>query len=216
MLLLHNTATHTEAVVSNVDPLAPEHLAPPCLALHKNQTKTLPDSAGTITSLGKLHTNANNPASGETLGWTVVANIHSIIPEELSTATHVFVRHDAIRRPLQPLYDGPYPITKRTPKHFTVNINGRHNTISIDCLKPAHIDTSTNTKEHSTEQSIPTSHPPTTPTHSPTTPRSTCSGCCVQIPFLLISFCVRHCGVGELCSEHCNSFFVIILFCDLC
>ena len=110
---------------------------------------------------------------------------HSNIPEELSTATHVFVRHDAIRRPLQPPYDGPYPITKRTPKHFTVNINGHHNTISIDRLKPAHIDTFTNTTEHSTEQSIPTSHCPTTPTHSPTTPRSTHSGRRVRFPSYL-------------------------------
>ena len=106
---------------------------------------------------------------------------HSNIPEELSTATHVFVCHDTIRRPLQPPYDGPYPITKHTPKHFTVNINGH----SIDRLKPAHIDTSTNTTEHSTEQSIPTSHSPTTPTHSLTTPRSTRSGCRVRFPSYL-------------------------------
>ena len=112
----------------------------------------------------------------------------SNIPEELSTATHVFVRHDAICQPLQPPYDGPYPVTKRTPKHFTVNINGRHNTISIDCLKPAHINTSTNTTEHSTEQSIPTSHSPTTPTHSPTTPHSTHSGRRVRFPSYLSHF----------------------------
>ena len=120
---------------------------------------------------------------------------HSNIPEELSMATHVFVRHDAIRRPLQPPYDEPYPITKRTSKHFTININSRHNTISIDRLKPAHIDTSTNTTEYSTEQSILTSHSPTTCTHTlsdhPTLHplRSPC-----QIPFLLISFRVRHWG----------------------
>ena len=96
---------------------------------------------------------------------------HSDFITRLKT-THVFV-HDAIRRPFQPPYDGPYPITKRTPKHFTVNINGRHNTISIDCLKPAHIDTSTNTTEHSTEHPplTPPPHPPTLrPPHAPPAP----------------------------------------------
>jgi len=82
----------------------------------------------------------------------------------------------------------------RTPccaKHFTVNINGRHNTISIDCLKPAHIKTSTNITEHSTEQSIHTSHSPTTPTHSPITPRSTRSGCLVRFPSTYLIPCEK-------------------------
>ena len=34
------------------------------------------------------------------------------IPQALPTATHVFVRHDAVRKPLQPPYDGPYPVIK--------------------------------------------------------------------------------------------------------
>ena len=59
----------------------------------------------------------------------------------LSTTTHVFIRHDAVRKPLQPPYDGPYPVVKRTDKYFTVDINGRHDTVSIDQLKPAHLDT---------------------------------------------------------------------------
>lgn len=50
--------------------------------------------------------------------------------EALSTATHVFIRHDAVRRPLQPPYDGPYPVVKHTDKHFTVDINGRKDTVS--------------------------------------------------------------------------------------
>lgn len=60
--------------------------------------------------------------------------------EALSTATHVFIRHDAVRRPLQPPYDGPYPVVKHTDKHFTVDINGRKDTVSVDRLKPAHLD----------------------------------------------------------------------------
>ena len=114
---------------------------------------------------------------------------HPHIPEELSTSTHVFVRHDAIRRPLQSPYDGPYPVVKRSPKHFTININGRHDTISIDRLKPAHIDTSlvANTPEHSNEQSVstthPTSHSHTPITHPPTIPRSTRSAAGRRVRF---------------------------------
>ena len=61
------------------------------------------------------------------------------IPWSLSTATHVFVRHDAVRTPLQPFYDGPYPVTKRTNKFFTIKLDNRTD-ISVDRLKPAHID----------------------------------------------------------------------------
>ena len=34
------------------------------------------------------------------------------VSEALSTATHVFIRHDAVHKPLQPPYDGPYPVIK--------------------------------------------------------------------------------------------------------
>lgn len=43
----------------------------------------------------------------------------SQLNKALSTATHVFIRHDAVRKPLQPPYDGPYPVLKRTDKFYT-------------------------------------------------------------------------------------------------
>ena len=42
---------------------------------------------------------------------------HRKVVDGLSTATHVFLRHDTIRIPLQPPYDGPYQVLKRTDKH---------------------------------------------------------------------------------------------------
>ena len=62
------------------------------------------------------------------------------IPAELQRASHVFIRHDAVRKPLQPPYDGPYPVLKHTDKYFVVNINGCKDTVSIHRLKPAHIE----------------------------------------------------------------------------
>ena len=47
---------------------------------------------------------------------------HSKVVDGLSTATHVFLRHYAVHKPLKPPYDGPYQVLKRTDKHFTLSI----------------------------------------------------------------------------------------------
>ncbi len=43
----------------------------------------------------------------------------------MSEALLTCIRHDAVRKPLQPPYDGPYPVVKYTDKHFTIDIAGR-------------------------------------------------------------------------------------------
>ena len=48
--------------------------------------------------------------------------IKTYLPKDLSTCTHVYVRTDAVRTPLQPPYPGPYPIIQRNDKHFTLDI----------------------------------------------------------------------------------------------
>ena len=62
----------------------------------------------------------------------------------LKSCTHVFIRHDAVIKPLQKPYDGPYKIQKRTDKHFTIDINGHNEVVSIDRLKPAFHEDSSN------------------------------------------------------------------------
>jgi len=73
---------------------------------------------------------------------TPISTIHNsnrkpFIAPELKTANHVFVRHDAVRKPLQMPYDGPFKVNSRTEKYFNININGNEKNISIDRLKPA-------------------------------------------------------------------------------
>ena len=94
------------------------------------------------------------------------------IPKDLDTATHVFIRHDAVRKPLQPPYHGPYPIVKRTAKHFTIKLNDRTDTISIDRLKPAHLDSTTTLSETSHQQTSTTSPTPLPPPPASTATRS--------------------------------------------
>ena len=119
----------------------------------------------------------NSSRSFKSHFWTLKLQLsNSNIPQTLSTATHVFVHHDAVRKPLQPPYDGPYPVIKRTSKHFTLNINGKNDTVSIDRHKPPHVDS-----EHPThspplvqlQQMHTTTHQPSNTIycyHSSTTP----------------------------------------------
>ena len=65
---------------------------------------------------------------------------NTYIDPRLETATHVFVRTDAVKTPLQPTYRGPYPITEKRAKFFKVEINGKVDSVTIDRLKAAHID----------------------------------------------------------------------------
>ncbi|XP_064469741.1 uncharacterized protein LOC135384469 [Ornithodoros turicata] len=76
------------------------------------------------------------PASANTVPDPTEVYVH----RDLLTCTHVFVRVDAVRKPLQPSYNGPYPVSSRTPKHFTLRINGKDDQASIDRLKPAYTE----------------------------------------------------------------------------
>eukprot|EP00102_Acyrthosiphon_pisum_P026422 XP_016663632.1 PREDICTED: uncharacterized protein LOC107884967 [Acyrthosiphon pisum] len=61
------------------------------------------------------------------------------IPSQLSSSSHVFVRVDAKRPPLQPRYDGPYAVLNRREKAFQIQMHSRQPWISVDRLKPAFI-----------------------------------------------------------------------------
>lgn len=62
------------------------------------------------------------------------------VSADLTSCTHVFVRHDAVRRPLQPPYDGPFMVLRRNNKMMTIDRRGRRDVVSIDRVKPAHME----------------------------------------------------------------------------
>ena len=66
-------------------------------------------------------------------------NQRVFVHKDLKTSSHVFLRHDAVCKPLQPPYDGPYKVLKRTDKHFTIAVKGKNEVVSIDRLKPAYL-----------------------------------------------------------------------------
>ena len=95
------------------------------------------------------------------------------------TSPHVHVWHDGVRKPLQPPYDDPFKIIKHNSKYFTLNVGNSHDTVWLDRLKPAYLDT-TFTSELDTSSNIPSmptlvpsAAPYTVPHHlSPTPPRT--------------------------------------------
>ncbi|KAH9583968.1 hypothetical protein MS3_00008211 [Schistosoma haematobium] len=64
------------------------------------------------------------------------------LPRELSTCSHVFVRVDSVRKPWQQPYEVPFHVIARHEKTFKVDRYGRVEIVSIDRLKPAHVDDS--------------------------------------------------------------------------
>ena len=66
------------------------------------------------------------------------------IPEALKSATHVFVRRDCHRYPLDAPYDGPFPVVARTTKNITIRRREREDIITIDRCKPAFMDDTPN------------------------------------------------------------------------
>ena len=64
----------------------------------------------------------------------------SYVSDDLFNCTFVFVRHDGVKQSLQKTYDGPFRVTDRSDKHFTLDISGWKKVVSLDRLKPAVID----------------------------------------------------------------------------
>ena len=63
------------------------------------------------------------------------------LQKSLSNATHVFLRVDSVKTPLQKPYIGPFLILGKTDKTVTISRNGKTDVVSIDRVKTAHLET---------------------------------------------------------------------------
>ena len=72
------------------------------------------------------HHSVLNPDSGD----------ENKIPTSLISCSHVFIREDATKPPLAPLYRGPYLVLNRFPKFFLLQVGSKTNSVSVDRLKP--------------------------------------------------------------------------------
>ena len=156
---------------------------------------------GEFFSNSTLH-NESNPISYTTQLKTLMQKLRppftrqqqqkSHINPDLHTSTFVFVRHDAVKKSLQPPYNGPFRVLKRHDKHYTLDIMGKEKVVSLDRLKPAYIEDvsiidSFPHPDLSLQQDAATdkpSQPATTPSNTPptTTPYKTRSGHHVHSP----------------------------------
>ena len=64
----------------------------------------------------------------------------SSVPSTLAHSAYVFVRRDSHRPPLTPPYEGPYKVLTHGEKSFVLDYGNRHDRVSIDRLKPTHLD----------------------------------------------------------------------------
>lgn len=66
-------------------------------------------------------------------------NKQIFVHQDLKTCSHVFIRTDTVRKPLQTPYEGPYKVLSRNAKVFIVQLHKKQSAISIDRLKPAYV-----------------------------------------------------------------------------
>ena len=61
----------------------------------------------------------------------------AFIPEDLKSATYVWLRTDRIRKPLEAPYSGPHRVVQKQNKYFQIETpSGEKQTVSIERLKP--------------------------------------------------------------------------------
>ncbi|UYV80938.1 hypothetical protein LAZ67_19002227, partial [Cordylochernes scorpioides] len=66
-------------------------------------------------------------------------NPNVFIHKDLQGCSHIFIRKDRVKKPLEPAYEGPFKVLKRTVKYFTVMVKGKEDNVSLDRLKPAYL-----------------------------------------------------------------------------
>ncbi|CAE1308993.1 unnamed protein product [Acanthosepion pharaonis] len=158
------TWTFTVANVK-VPILGADFLAHYALAVHMNP-RTLSDTTTNLRVLGTPYTSRLHRNQRRNMPWSRTFSkptspfveelrhkmarlkyatprqqpVNSYIPQHLRDCKFVFVRNDAVRRPLTPAYQGPFQVLRRTDKHLTIKRANSTDTIAIDRTKPAFLE----------------------------------------------------------------------------
>ncbi|UYV67542.1 hypothetical protein LAZ67_5001164 [Cordylochernes scorpioides] len=92
----------------------------------------------------------NNIKWTETLP-TVLLGLRAVLSTKITTILCLRWT-DRVKKPLEPPYEGPFPVLERTDKYFTLKVKGKNVTTSIDRLRPAYLlaDSDNITAEHPT------------------------------------------------------------------
>ncbi|VDO84792.1 unnamed protein product [Schistosoma mattheei] len=95
------------------------------------------------------------------------------VQPDLRYSTHVFVRRDSHRQPLESAYEGPFKVLQREIKYYITDMNGTNDSISINRLKAAYFEGNPIYVDFPSVQSNNTAHTltiphPTTNTHDDT------------------------------------------------
>ena len=76
---------------------------------------------------------AETPATFSLQTSVRTSHVHS----DLTACSYVFMRHDTMKKPLQPPFDGPYLVLNQTNKHFTLDFAGKKKVVlSTDWIQP--------------------------------------------------------------------------------
>ena len=67
------------------------------------------------------------------------SSLKPFVHPDLNSSFHVFLRNDAVQRPLQQPHSGPYKVLKQFSKTFIIDCRGNRQFVSKDCLKPAYL-----------------------------------------------------------------------------
>lgn len=82
------------------------------------------------------------------------------LPQQLQDCDLVFVRHDVVKRPLALACLGPFEVSNRSDKYFTIQGGEHTDTVSINRIKPAFLE-KTHMSVDSTPEVKPSVHPDT-------------------------------------------------------
>lgn len=102
------------------------------------------------------------------------------VHKDLKSCSHVFIRVDRVKKPLEPAYQGPFLVVNKYDKYYTLLIKGKNVNISIDRLKPAYMLTDDEIPENTNMPSH--SHTPQVTSDDQILPSTTRCGRKVNLP----------------------------------